>query len=217
MSRMSSKNPFISHRMAARSRIHTSAMSPSCFLSDDNKFLSKRDFFSLESPIPLRLRGGGLQRAWPSSTGTFRSGKKRSDHRRGQSVCSTGSEPLPEDATAVAAGQLSSSSWANIVAGNSNVLSNTASASGNAGIAKDEDRNYTNGEGDAYYFNSYSHFGIHEEMLKDEVSGTETRDLSSFHRHPRCDSSVDMLTRLRLLSLPRRLNRSEPAPIAMLC
>ncbi len=28
---------------------------------------------------------------------------------------------------------------------------------------------------DAYYFNSYSHFGIHEEMLKDEVKNAPAR------------------------------------------
>jgi hypothetical protein len=167
LARASSKNYFIPERMITRCRIETRMLSPSCFASEHHNTLLPQDSLSLESSGLLRLRGGGLQRAWRSSSGSFRSEKKHSGLSRGLSASSTGPEPLPEDTTVAIAGQGPSSSWANIVAGGNPA---TPSSSGNTETAKRDDKNYTNGEGDAYYFNSYSHFGIHEEMLKDEVA-----------------------------------------------
>uniref|UniRef100_A0A7S0N8X0 type I protein arginine methyltransferase n=1 Tax=Cryptomonas curvata TaxID=233186 RepID=A0A7S0N8X0_9CRYP len=123
----------------------------------------------------LRLRGGGLQRAWKSSSASFR-GPSKAPAATVRGGKSAGLGAVPEDSAAASETQHASSSWANVVARNPSPAPTVTDKSGNAGVAQTAEQNYTNGEGDAYYFNSYSHFGIHEEMLKDEVRTLAYRD-----------------------------------------
>ena len=64
------------------------------------------------------------------------------------------------------------------------------SASGDASQSKTQQPAAPNGNGKAedmtsadYYFDSYAHFGIHEEMLKDEVRTMTYRDSMILNKH----------------------------------
>ena len=150
-------------RSATVGRDWFTPLRPAC---SEYRIMTSSHVMSLELK-PLRLRGGGLRRAWKSSSASFRGPSKDSTIVSGGR--SAGAGALPEDSTATSAAHQTGSSWANVVAGNQSPVPTAEDKAGNAGIATTAEQNYTNGEGDAYYFNSYSHFGIHEEMLKDEV------------------------------------------------
>lgn len=50
-------------------------------------------------------------------------------------------------------------------------------------LAKDENVNVEEMTSRDYYFDSYAHFGIHEEMLKDEVRTMSYRNAMYHNRH----------------------------------